>query len=119
MTAKSGPEALLQPFLPAFGDRRRRRVGVLGGSFNPAHDGHLHISREALKRLGLHQVWWLVSPQNPLKPPAGMAPVAKRLAAARVIAKHPRILVADIEFRLGTDRTVSTLRALSRRFPNI
>jgi nicotinate-nucleotide adenylyltransferase len=74
-----------------WGDGRRRRIGLLGGSFNPAHDGHRHISVEALKRCGLDEVWWLVSPQNPLKPRAGMAPLAERLAAARAVAAHPRI----------------------------
>jgi len=102
---------------PAFGDRGRRRVGLLGGSFNPAHDGHLHISREALKRLGLDQVWWLVSPQNPLKPAAGMPPLAQRLARARAVADHPAIRVTDLEHRLGTTRTARTLALLIRRFP--
>ena len=58
--------------VPRFGDRRRARIGLLGGSFNPAHEGHLHISLEALKRLRLDEVWWLVSPQNPLKSAAGI-----------------------------------------------
>jgi nicotinate-nucleotide adenylyltransferase len=97
---------------------RGRRIGLLGGSFNPAHEGHLHISREALKRLKLDQVWWLVSPQNPLKPAAGMAELAERVAAAQRIAKDRRILVTAIERRLGTRYTIDTLRALHRRFPH-
>jgi nicotinate-nucleotide adenylyltransferase len=98
---------------------RRRRVGLLGGSFNPAHGGHLHISLEALKRLGLDEVWWLVSPQNPLKPRAGMGSLAERLAGARAVASHPRIKVTDLERRLGTTYTADTLAALTRRFPRI
>jgi len=90
----------------------------LGGSFNPAHGGHLHISLLALKRLDLDQVWWLVSPQNPLKPTAGMAPFASRLAgAAALAAGHPRVVVSDIETRLHTTYTADTLAALRRRFP--
>jgi nicotinate-nucleotide adenylyltransferase len=98
---------------------RPRRVGLLGGSFNPAHGGHLHISLEALKRLDLDEVWWLVSPQNPLKPRAGMATLEDRLAGARALARHPRIRVSDIERRLGTLYTADTLAALKRRFPRI
>lgn len=98
---------------------RRRRVGLLGGSFNPAHGGHLHISREALKRLALDEVWWLVSPQNPLKPRAGMAPLAERLETARAVARDRRIKVTDIERRLGTVYTADTLAALTRRFPRL
>ena len=95
-----------------------RRIGLLGGSFNPAHGGHLHISREALKRLDLDEVWWLVSPQNPLKPVAGMAPFAERLEQATDIARADRrIRVSDIESKLGTIYTADTLKALRRRFP--
>ena len=78
------------------------RIGLLGGSFNPAHDGHLHLSRLAIRHLGLHELWWLVTPQNPLKPVRGMAPLPARLAAARALARDPRIRVTDIEKRLGT-----------------
>jgi nicotinate-nucleotide adenylyltransferase len=95
----------------------RRRIGLLGGSFNPAHAGHLHISRIALKSLALDAVWWLVSPQNPLKPARGMAPFAARLAQARALAAHPRIRVSDIEGRLGSRYTYATLGELKRRFP--
>jgi nicotinate-nucleotide adenylyltransferase len=94
-----------------------RRVGLLGGSFNPAHEGHRHISLEALKRLHLDEVWWLVSPQNPLKPGDSMAPFPIRLAAARQTAKSPHIRVLDLEARLGTRYTVDTVTAICRYFP--
>ena len=97
----------------------RRRIGLLGGSFNPAHDGHRHISLLALRRLGLDEVWWLVSPQNPLKPAKGMATLAQRMTSARAAAHHPRIRVSDIERRLNTRFTVDTIRALKRRHPDI
>nr|WP_211114434.1 nicotinate-nucleotide adenylyltransferase [Azospirillum rugosum] len=93
------------------------RIGLLGGSFNPAHAGHRHISLHALKALGLDQVWWLVSPQNPLKPVRGMASLPERMAEARGVARHPRIRVTDIERDLGTRYTADTLAELKRRFP--
>jgi nicotinate-nucleotide adenylyltransferase len=97
-------------------EARRLRVGLLGGSFNPAHDGHLAISLEALKRLELDRVWWLVSPQNPLKPSDDTADLEERLAAARVIAsRHRRIVVTDLERSLGTRYTVDTLGWLTKR----
>jgi len=92
----------------------RRRIGLLGGSFNPAHEGHLYISLQALKRLRLDEVWWLVSPQNPLKSPAELAPFAMRLDNARRMARHPRIRVCDLEARFGTRYTIDTLRRLVR-----
>jgi nicotinate-nucleotide adenylyltransferase len=96
--------------------RRRRRVGLLGGSFNPAHEGHLAISLEALKRLALDRVWWLVSPQNPLKPRDGTADLEQRLASARAITgRHPRLVVTDLEHRLGTRYTVDTVEWLNKR----
>ena len=98
----------------------RRRVGLLGGSFNPAHEGHLHVSRQALKLLGLDEVWWLVSPQNPLKPEAGMAPLGERMADARnITGDQPHISVTDIEAKLGTTYTVDTLDALCQRQPDV
>ena len=93
------------------------RIGLLGGSFNPAHEGHQEISRIALKRLGLDEVWWLISPQNPLKPRTGMAPLPERLAAARALARHSRIRPTDLEQLLGTHYTADTLAALRARFP--
>lgn len=95
------------------------RVGLLGGSFNPAHEGHVHASEVALKKLKLDFVWWLVSQQNPLKPERGMAEFGARLNAAKTIARHPRILVTGIERMLGTRFTIDTARALKRRFPGL
>jgi nicotinate (nicotinamide) nucleotide adenylyltransferase/ribosome silencing factor RsfS/YbeB/iojap len=93
----------------------------LGGSFNPAHGGHLHISLLALKCLAIDEIWWLVSPQNPLKPSAGMAAFADRLEQARrVAAAHPRIVVSDLENRIGSSRyTADTLIILRRCFPRL
>src|SRR5690242_19261706 len=103
------------------GPGRHRRIGLLGGSFNPAHGGHLHVSALALKLLDLDQIWWLVSPQNPLKPIAGMAPFRTRVEAARqVAAANRRIIVTDLEDRLGTSyHTADTLKALRRLFPRL
>ena len=103
-----------------WGGRQRLRVGLLGGSFNPAHDGHLHVAETALVELGLDQVWLLVSPQNPLKPIVGMAPLAQRLATLKaILGSNPRLIATDIERALGTTATVDTLAKLKRRFPNI
>ncbi|MHA7877111.1 nicotinate-nucleotide adenylyltransferase [Roseivivax sp.] len=95
-----------------------RAVGLLGGSFDPPHAGHLEISREALRRFGLDRVLWLVSPGNPLKT-RGPAPLADRMAAARALVDHPRIHVCDLEARLETRHTAETLRLLQRRFPKV
>jgi len=96
----------------------RRRIGLLGGSFNPAHEGHRHVSLEALKRLDLDEVWWLVSPQNPLKSDDGMEPLATRVARAKQLAHHPRIRVEAPELLLGTRYTLDTVRALRRFYPH-
>ncbi len=101
-----------------WGDHRRRKVGLLGGSFNPAHGGHRHVAETALRRLGLDEVWLLVSPQNPLKPVAGMASLAGRAASARrAMAGDPRLRVTTIESDLGTRYTADTVIALKTRFP--
>ena len=89
----------------------------MGGSFNPAHIGHRLISELALKRLRLDEVWWLVSPQNPLKPTQGMAPLDARFASAASWARPPRIRPTSIETALGTRYTADTLKALKRRYP--
>jgi nicotinate-nucleotide adenylyltransferase len=110
----------LAPTEPAHSPLRRgRRIGILGGSFNPAHVGHMSLTLEALRRLRLDQVWWLVSPQNPLKPKAGMSEFGERLRGARALARHPRIRVSDLEAKLGTRYTADTLAALRRRFPRL
>ena len=98
---------------------RRPRIGLMGGSFNPAHAGHRDMSIYALKRLQLDAVWWLVSPQNPLKATKGMASLPERVSRAEKIARHPRIVVTDIERTLHTRYTVDTLRALKRRYPHV
>jgi nicotinate-nucleotide adenylyltransferase len=94
-----------------------RRIGLLGGSFNPAHEGHRYVSLLALKRLRLDEVWWMLTPQNPLKDARDTAPLEKRLKAATRVAEHPRIRVTDIERRLGTTHTADTLALLLARFP--
>ena len=94
-----------------------KRVGILGGSFNPAHVGHRHISVQALERLKLDEIWWMISPQNPLKGADEMAPLKKRMQRARAVADHPRIIVTDIEVQLGTRYTADTIEAVKSRFP--
>jgi nicotinate-nucleotide adenylyltransferase len=94
-------------------------VGLLGGSFNPAHEGHRHIAELALARLGLDQVWLMVSPGNPLKPLKGMAPLVNRLAGAAAIGDGRRVIATSIEAALGTRYSADTLRVLRRRFPRV
>lgn len=96
-----------------------RRIGLLGGSFNPAHAGHRRISLEAIRQLRLDELWWLVSPQNPLKSATDMAPLDVRLAQAKQVARHPRIRPLAIEAELGTRYTVDTVAKLQRRYPRV
>ena len=94
------------------------RIGLLGGSFNPAHRGHRRISLEAMRALGLDEVWWLVSPGNPLKEGAkDMAPFEVRLASAKRMTRRSRIRSSDFEQREGTRFTIDTVRRLKRRHP--
>lgn len=102
---------------PIYMSSRSRRVGLLGGSFNPAHGGHRRISLFAHAALGLDEVWWLVSPGNPLKPAEGMAPLSARIASAMHQAGRAPIRVTAIERELGTRYTIDTLRAIERRYP--
>lgn len=97
---------------------RGHTIGLLGGSFDPPHAGHVHITREALKRFGLDSVWWLVSPGNPLKA-HGPAPMARRIEAARHLMQHPRVHITDAEAQLGTRYTAQTLRALRALRPGV
>ncbi|MGB3317948.1 nicotinate-nucleotide adenylyltransferase [Sphingopyxis granuli] len=94
------------------------RTGLLGGSFNPAHGGHRAISLNAIDALGLDDLWWLVSPGNPLKDAKGMAPLPARLASAQHMARRSPIRATGLEAELGTRYTVDTLRKLVRRYPN-
>lgn len=93
-------------------------VGLLGGSFDPPHVGHVHITLEALKRFGLDRVWWLVSPGNPLKA-HGPAPLERRMAAARQIMHHPRVEISDFESQIGSRYTAQTLAALRAARPGV
>lgn len=95
------------------------RVGLLGGSFNPAHEGHAHVAETALARLGLDRVIWLVSPQNPLKDPRQTASLKTRMASARAMARGPRMIVSDVETRLGVRYTLDTIRILKKRHPGV
>lgn len=95
----------------------QRRIGLLGGSFNPAHAGHLHISLEAMKRLQLDEIWWLVSPRNPLKSAAALEDYALRFSHAVALAQHPRIRVLKLEQQYGLRYTVQTLRFLQKTHP--
>jgi nicotinate-nucleotide adenylyltransferase len=98
-------------------DSALKRTGILGGSFNPAHTGHRRISLFVAGAMGLDEVWWVVSPGNPLKPVKGMAPYAARIASAKKMAQRSIIKASDIETRLGTRFTADTLAMLIRRYP--
>ena len=98
--------------------RRGMVIGLLGGSFDPAHAGHVHITRGALARMGLDRVWWLVTPGNPLKArqPASMV---DRLARARSVMRHPKVVITDLEARLGTRYTAQTVARLQAMYPGV
>ena len=93
-------------------------IGLLGGSFDPAHEGHVLITREALKRMGLAQVWWLVTPGNPLKA-RQPAPMADRLARARAVMQHPRVRITALADSLGTRATADTIDRLKAPSPGV
>ncbi|MFA5592046.1 MAG: nicotinate (nicotinamide) nucleotide adenylyltransferase [Micavibrio sp.] len=94
------------------------RVGLLGGSFNPAHEGHRHIALLALDHYGLDYIWWLVTPQNPLKDTTDMAPYEERFASAqRLIGNHPKMIATHLERDLGTNYTYETVKTLKQHFP--
>ena len=102
-----------------WGNRNRRKVGLLGGSFNPAHGGHVQISLNGLRLLGLDEIWWLVSPQNPLKQAHQTQPLPERVRHARMVARHPRLRVSALESAFGTRYTIDTLAVLQKRFPKM
>jgi nicotinate-nucleotide adenylyltransferase len=117
MAKPAHEDAPLSWIRPPGGIANGLRIGLLGGSFDPAHDGHLYVSETALKALKLDQVWWLVSPGNVLKPTPGA--LENRMAGAQAAADHPAIRVTDIETRLGTRYTIDTVAALQKRFPGL
>jgi len=98
--------------------RAGRKIGLLGGSFDPAHEGHAHITREALKRFKLDEVWWLLSPGNPLKR-RGPASIEKRLVEAQRVMQHPQVRITSLEQQLGTRFTAETLEALIERYQGV
>ena len=95
------------------------RIGLYGGSFNPPHAGHRHVSRLALKRLQLERIWWVVTPGNPLKDLNGLPPIEARLVAAQALARHPRIAVTGFEEEIGARFTVDSLTWLVARCPAV
>ena len=113
------PVAKYRHHMPAvFHSRSRRKIGLVGGSFNPAHCGHIHIALRARQQLGLDQIWWLVSPQNPLKSSHGMAPHEKRLADARKLATPYSFLrVIEPESGLPSNYTYNTLKYMIKTMP--
>lgn len=96
-----------------------QRIGIMGGSFNPPHDGHRIVAETAVKRLDLDQLWWVVTPGNPLKANGGLPPLAQRMATAREFAHGPRMKVTSFEAELGTPYTAATLAFLKRRYPGV
>jgi nicotinate-nucleotide adenylyltransferase len=98
---------------------RGMRIGLFGGTFDPPHGAHRAASLIALKRLGLDRVWWLVTPGNPLKDSRGLAPIEERIAAARALARHPRIAVTGLEAQIGAHYTYDTIRHLRARCPGV
>ena len=107
--SETPPDGILTVTTPSY----QRRIGLLGGSFNPPHEGHRQISIAALERLGLDAVWWLVTPGNPLKDPSVYAPFEKRLHKARSFSDHPDIVVSDFEKRHSLQYTVDTIERLT------
>ena len=97
----------------------KKRIGLLGGSFNPPHQGHIHISKLAIKYLKLDLVWWLISPQNPLKSVSGMAPFCERIRKARRISNPLPIVVTDIERNFCTNYTVDTIKIVQNDFKGV
>ena len=94
------------------------RIGILGGSFNPPHAGHIHVSKLALKYLNLDAVWWLVSPGNPLKNNSELPPIKTRMDMCKILTQHhPRLIISNLESQMGTTRSFYTVKALQKHFP--
>lgn len=97
---------------------RNKVVGILGGSFNPAHAGHVHISKQALANLPIDCLWWSFTPGNPFKKKIALPSVKERIEAARPLIDDPRIILSDIEEQLGIFRTHELCQALNVHFPD-
>lgn len=93
------------------------RIGLMGGSFNPPHEGHLVVARASLRRLRLDQLWWVVTPGNPLKSHGGLPATDSRIEAVEALAKHPKMLTTAFETELGTPYTAATIEFLLKRYP--
>lgn len=96
-----------------------QRIGIMGGTFNPPHAGHAIVAETAVKRLGLDQLWWVVTPGNPLKSNGQLPPLNARMAAAQKIARGRQMTVTGFEAELGTPYTAATLAFLKRRYPHV
>jgi nicotinate-nucleotide adenylyltransferase len=107
------PRYRIPPHVPG------QRIGLFGGTFDPPHEAHLAACLLALKRLALDRVWWLVTPGNPLKDTSGLAPLEERVAAARALARHPRIDVTGIEAEIGVRYSYDTIRYLASHCPGV
>ena len=103
---------------PGFHLERGMKIGLFGGSFNPAHEGHRHVAETARVKMGLDRIIWLVSPQNPLKSRSETTPVARRIAQMKPFI-GPRDVISDFETRIDATYTLDTLRALKARFPGV
>lgn len=112
---RSRPASTLR--LPPFASGQR--IGVFGGSFNPAHDGHAHVALTAMKRLNLDWIWVLVTPGNPLKNGQALAPLSSRMAALKALLPHPRIIITDIEARAGLSYTADIIALLKSRLKGV
>jgi nicotinate-nucleotide adenylyltransferase len=115
--ADKQPTLKARPVLPPHAPGMR--IGLFGGTFDPAHAAHRAACLLAMKRIGLDRVWWLVTPGNPLKDTHDLAPLEQRVIAARALANHPRIDVSDLEAEIGTRYTYQTIRYLLRRCPHV
>ncbi len=115
---KSAPERK-NNFSKHFNDNRSIKVGLMGGSFNPVHNGHLFVAKTALKKLNLDELWWLISPQNPLKVSNGLKPINDRIKLTKNIARDPNFKVLSLEKYFKTSTTIDFLRKLLPRCPNM
>lgn len=100
-------------------DHKIKSIGLIGGSFNPAHEGHIYLSEQAFKKIKLDEIWWLVSPQNPLKSNEDTAPFMQRFNYAQKLVHNPKIKVCDFEKKIGSQYTVDTLSALQKSYPEL